>query len=116
MIKLNISKIMNKLKPYNSNRIISNVKKVLKTRDMNDLSKQAYDFLYQQSGFIAHYNHYGFIEYYKDNIEQFILDMMGFNKDADYFGGAWFRDKYGDEYVDSKVATLRGIYELLPKM
>ena len=97
---------MNKLKPYNSKSIINNVKRVIETRDMNNLTKVAYDFIYQQSGFIAHYNYNGFIEYYEDSIEQFILDMQNFGKDAEYFGGSWFREQYGDEYVDSKVATL----------
>lgn len=103
---------MNKLTPYNTSRIVSNVKKVLQEADMTLLSKQSYNFIYQQSGFIAHYNYYGFIEYYEDSIEQFVSDLQNFGKDAEYFGTKWFRNEYGDEYVDSKVATLKGIWEL----
>ena len=44
-------------------------------KDINKLNKRGYDFLYQASGFIAHYNLAGFKAYYsehslKDDIER----------------------------------------------
>lgn len=53
------------LKPYTarqSTMIVNNVVKACK--DPSKLSKQAYKYLYLCSGFIAHYNHGGFIGYY----------------------------------------------------
>jgi hypothetical protein len=40
--------------------IVSSIRKVFQTGDINHLSKSAYDFLSLSSGFIAHYNLYGF--------------------------------------------------------
>ena len=40
--------------------IVSSIRKVFQTEDINHLSKSAYDFLSLSSGFIAHYNLYGF--------------------------------------------------------
>jgi len=46
--------------------IVSNVRKVFVTGDARNLSKSAYNFLYLCSGFIAHYNLYGFQDAYQD--------------------------------------------------
>lgn len=44
------------------------VKNVLMaTKDITKLNKRGYQFLNLASGFIAHYNLYGFIDYYSDN-------------------------------------------------
>ena len=56
------------LTPYTERQnsmIVSNVLKALDNPDK--LSKQAYKYLYLCAGFIAHYNHYGFISYYRQN-------------------------------------------------
>ena len=45
--------------------IVSNVLKALDNPDK--LSKQAYKYLYLCAGFIAHYDHMGFISYYRRN-------------------------------------------------
>ena len=45
--------------------IVSNVLKAVDNPDK--LSKQAYKYLYLCSGFIAHYDHGGFISYYRRN-------------------------------------------------
>ena len=45
--------------------IVSNVIKAVK--DPAKLSKQAYKYLYLCAGFIAHYDHGGFIAYYQRN-------------------------------------------------
>lgn len=46
--------------------IVNNVRKVMLTGDTENLTKQAYDFLYQAPGFIAHYDLYGFRGYYEN--------------------------------------------------
>ena len=45
--------------------IVNNVVKACE--NIEDLNKTAYNFLYIASGFIAHYDMYGFIAYYKEN-------------------------------------------------
>ena len=47
-------------------RIVNNVTKVIKTGNIELLSKQAYNYLYLCCGFIAHYNWNGFKAYYAD--------------------------------------------------
>jgi len=44
--------------------IVKNV--VAACKDITKLNKAGYNFLYLASGFIAHYNIHGFIEYYED--------------------------------------------------
>jgi hypothetical protein len=56
------------LAPYTKRQesmIVSNVMKAVD--NPAKLSKQAYKYLYLCSGFIAHYNHQGFISYYQRN-------------------------------------------------
>ena len=45
--------------------IVNNVLRACK--DITKLNGTGYNFLYLCSGFIAHYNRYGFIDYYKSN-------------------------------------------------
>lgn len=52
-------------------RVVANIKKVLATRNMELLSRGSYELLITHCGFIAHYDHAGFISTYKD-------DMVGF--------------------------------------
>ena len=47
--------------------IVSSIRKVFQTEDINNLTKSAYNFLSLSSGFIAHYNLYGFRGVY-DNV------------------------------------------------
>jgi len=44
--------------------IVNNV--VSACKDINKLNKTGYNFLYLASGFIAHYNMYGFKDFYSD--------------------------------------------------
>jgi hypothetical protein len=50
----------------NEKGILNSIRKVLATGDSDKLTKDAYDFLYLTSGFIAHYNVNGFKHYYRD--------------------------------------------------
>lgn len=70
------------LTPYTARQnsmIVSNVLKALDNPDK--LSKQAYKYLYLCAGFIAHYNHQGFISYYRQNsLKADILRFQGLNQ------------------------------------
>ena len=46
--------------------IVSSIRKVFETNDINHLTKSAYNFLSLSSGFIAHYNLLGFRDAYAD--------------------------------------------------
>lgn len=62
--------------------ILFSIRKVFKTGDIDYLTKGAYNFLYLSSGFIAHYNIYGFREEYRD-VDYFrrrILDNQPVNQ------------------------------------
>ena len=58
---------MKHIEPLTSRQIamiVGNIRKVVTTGNSLNLTKQAYNFLYLASGFIAHYNLYGFqVEY-----------------------------------------------------
>lgn len=56
-------------------RIINNVVTVIKSGDIEKLSKRSYNFLMSCSGFIAHYNVYGFRNYY-ENTNELRLDIL----------------------------------------
>jgi ribonuclease HIII len=62
--------------------IVNNIVKVIKTGNSSLLSKQAYNYLYPASGFIAHYNIYGFQNVYKNTelLRQDILNNQCFNQ------------------------------------
>ena len=44
--------------------IVASLRKVFQTDNIEHLTKSAYKFLYLSSGFIAHYNLYGFRDHY----------------------------------------------------
>lgn len=52
--------------PSDVNGLIRNFELIFKTKDITKLTKKAYAYLHVRSGFIAHYNWLGFVEYYKD--------------------------------------------------
>lgn len=55
--------------------IVNNVVKACK--DITQLNKTGYNFLYLASGFIAHYNLYGFIDFYSNHVS-LKNDIIGF--------------------------------------
>ena len=76
--------------------IANNIRKVIATANIDHLTKQSYNFLYLSSGFIAHYNLYGFrAEYENTNrLANHIMDNQPHNqwnnfrpgeKDYDYY-------------------------------
>lgn len=70
------------LTPYTDRQkatIINNVIKAVK--DPAKLSKQGYKYLYLCSGFIAHYDHSGFISYYfRHDLKSDILRFSDWNR------------------------------------
>lgn len=62
--------------------IVASFRKVFQTGDISHLSKSAYNFIYLASGFIAHYNLYGFRDEYRDvdYFKQRILANLGPNQ------------------------------------
>ena len=66
--------IIKKWSCFNPARIINNLTLIFKTNDITKLKKSTYKFLNLMSGFIAHYNLYGFQDYYKD-LRDLIRDL-----------------------------------------
>lgn len=59
--------------------IVNNVIKACK--DITQLNKTGYNFLYLASGFIAHYNLYGFIDFYSNtSLKNDIISFAGQNQ------------------------------------
>jgi hypothetical protein len=87
------------IKPFTERQqtiIANNIVKACK--NIESLNKQGYNFISLASGFIAHYNHYGFIEYYKEHdLKSDILSNKNQNM--------WDNFRYGEqnyEYYMSK--------------
>ena len=90
--------------------IVGNIRKVITTNDINLLSKQAYNFLYLASGFIAHYNLYGFRDAYGTGraLARDILRNKGINQWDNFRPGE--RDY---EYMMGKKACYNQICDML---
>lgn len=100
------------LTPYTERQktmIVNNVVKAVK--DAAKLSKQAYKYLYLCSGFIAHYDHAGFIGYYRRN--SLVNDIVKF---ADWNEWRNFTPNDRDyEYYKSKADIYNRIINSLTK-
>lgn len=71
------------LTPKTDKQVRAIVKNVLSAcRNIKNLNKAGYDYLYLCSGFIAHYNINGFIDYYTDN--SLIDDIMQFKSQNEW--------------------------------
>jgi len=66
-------------------------------KDITKLNKRGYNFLNQSTGFIAHYNMYGFIDYYSN--WPLVSDIM-----ANAEMNQWGNFSKGDENYDYKMA------------
>lgn len=94
---------MTKIDPLTSRQIamiVGNIRKVMTTRNSKNLSKQAYNFLYLASGFIAHYNLYGFQGAYED-VGQLALEILD-NKDNNQWGNFREGEDFYDYYMSKK--------------
>jgi len=106
------------LKPHNVKSILNNIEKVFKNNDIELLNERGYNFLYLMSGFIAHYNLYGFQGHYSDlrdllnKIEGSIpieKDMAQRDVDDPKHNG------YGLPYCKSKLDIVNGLKSIVEK-
>ena len=73
--------------------IVSNIVKAVKNID--NLNKTGYNFIYQCSGFIAHYDMYGFIASYSgESLKRDILSYAGQNQWRNFRPGERDYDYY----------------------
>ena len=85
--------------------IVNNVVKACK--DISQLNDSGYRFLYLASGFIAHYNRYGFIDFYSHiSLKNDIIGFAGQNQWKNFRPGE--RDY---EYYMSKADVYNRILE-----
>lgn len=106
---------MKNWKTLNTKLIINNIKKIIKTGNIEHLNSQTYNFLYLTSGFIAHYNLLGFRDYYS-NVNSLIDDLKCSTdiKYPDYWLEEFFQKQENmADYYKSKTATYRELAELL---
>lgn len=95
---------------YNSRAILNNLELVFKTNDITKLNKPTYTFVSLMSGFIAHYDLYGFQSTYEDVstlIREIAESVQSYIPDHTYEA-----QEYGQVYADSKKA----IYDELPTL
>lgn len=87
--------------------IVNNV--VAAVKDITKLNNTGYNYLYLCSGFIAHYNRYGFISHYSDSdLKRDIMNNQRNNK--------WSNFRPGDrdyDYYKSKADVYAQIVEKL---
>lgn len=99
----------------NEKGIKSSIERVIKTKDITKLTKSAYKFVMNMSGFIAHYNHEGFMDYYS-NVNDFINDLK-WSSDTlrpDYYiTDRYFSEGEQSEYYASKTRILQHIASLV---
>jgi hypothetical protein len=80
--------------PRQTDLIVSSIRKVFETNDINHLTKSAYDFLHLSSGFIAHYNLHGFRAEY-DNVS-----LLKNRLAANYGSNQWNNFRPGENDYD----------------
>ncbi len=83
--------MLNPLTPTQQTRIVNNIVKA--TKDIDSLNNTAYKFIMLASGFIAHYNRFGFIGHYRDYS---LKDDIIANKN----NNQWNNFRPGDENFD----------------
>lgn len=57
-------------------RVVSNLRQVLANGDMTLLEQGSYEFLITHCGFIAHFNHAGFIDTYRRDLPRFVSAFL----------------------------------------
>ncbi len=87
--------------------IVNNV--IAATKDITKLSRNGYKYLYLCSGFIAHYNQYGFIEYYKTHsLYNDLVQNMNANM--------WKNFRQGDQNYDYYMSKALVYNKILSKL
>lgn len=101
---------MKPITPRQKSLIVNSFRRVFATNDIEKLSPSAYRFIYLASGFIAHYNLYGFRDAYRD-VNRLRRDIMDNVK-----GNSWGNFGPGDrnyDYYRSKAEVYREIAGLV---
>lgn len=107
---------MNKWK-INTKGIIRSVESVLKTGDIDKLTQDAYGFVMNMSGFIAHYDINGFKSEYNNTADllrelQKSVDVSDAER---YINDSWFSNNEQSEYYASKTEILVAIRGMCKK-
>jgi hypothetical protein len=58
-------------------KVIRSIEKVLQNHDIDQLTRPAYQFVITHCGFIAHYDHDGFKDTYRRNLDVFVGSFLG---------------------------------------
>lgn len=69
--------------------VVRSFRKVIETRDMNQMNKELYNFLNLYCGFIAHYNIHGFRETYADPKDFSDVFIRHFDRNHRYFNDVY---------------------------
>lgn len=99
---------MKLLTPNQVTRIVNNVSNVINSGDITKLTKQSYRFLMLCSGFIAHYDIYGFQDVYQDT-QELKADLLTFKEN-----NQWKNFRVGEknaEYYHQKRDIYNAILE-----
>ena len=93
--------------------IIKSMEAVIKSGDIEKLTKDCYNFTMNLSGFIAHYNLYGFMDQYRDTAD-LIRDLRNSMdiKRPEYYLDQCFLKKQ-PEYYQAKVRILKAFKNLV---
>jgi len=88
------------LTPRQQTLIVNSVVRAIESGDIEHLTKSAYKFLYLCSGFIAHYDLYGFRSYY-DDTEKLRHDII-LNTQANMWYNFTPRDRDYEYYMSKR--------------
>jgi len=102
----------------NKSGIIKSIEKVVKTKNIDNLSMEAYQFINIASGFIAHYDINGF-KYEYQNVADFVRDLqnsMDVKNPSRYLEDPYFSKGDQKEYYANKGEILKFIAELVENL
>lgn len=99
----------------NKNGIKKSLEAVITKRDITKLTKEAYNFTMNLSGFIAHYNHNGFMQEY-ENTADLVRDLQNssdISRPDYYIQDRFFSQGEQAEYYADKSEILHFIKDLV---
>lgn len=99
----------------NKQSIIKSIEKVITTKDIDNLTKDAYDFVMNMSGFIAHYDINGFKSNY-ENTADLVRDLQDSADLADhnrYTTDSYFSEGEQKLYYADKAEVLKAIKDIV---
>lgn len=96
--------------------ILRSIERVFRTQEIDNLTTDAYKFVMNLSGFIAHYDVNGFRSYYH-NVADLLSDLdcsLDVMQAERYIKDSFFAESVQSEYYASKYECLVAIKELIP--